>query len=316
MTFKNRIISCLFYLGSTLFSPSRLSREAGDSVVNRHFKKALIVSLILNFCIFLSGFIWFIVVSAFAVFSPRSIEAFFISGRFFVVYISSIILLFGISIWLCHVFASLIGKEIKLKPLAAFEKKGILYIAYFSQIFSLVLILIVMSISIHSYRLSLKVAKPARVYMLYDDMGFVPKWIFTLGFYRVQLAAQKRWGAGCVAIEPITHGRLKEALDNASLLFISVHGEWSYGEYAGQFHFFDEKREKMYLYGPDQIKRLGVGKNMRFVYLAHCHGGLLAEEWADAFHPAEIKSFDHISTYPEHIYWLWIVLPEVTKSKL
>lgn len=317
MNLKNRLFSFLFYLGFTLLFPFRISKKFKEPDLDEHYSTALVVSLIVISCIFSALFIWILGITAFAKYSPRSLETLVFFNFFFLIYIVFFILLFGVFIWLIHIFNLLFGKNIRLSFISKLKKRpGILKFSYIFQASFILIILVVVFISFHSFQLSKKTTTPSKIYMLYDDMGFVPKWLLTLGFYQVQLAAQNKWGAGNVSIEPITHENLREALCNASLIFFSVHGDWSNGEYAGQFHFFNKTRDKMYLYGPDQIKHIGIGEKLKFVYLAHCNGGLLEKEWAETFYPAKIKSFNRISTYPEHIFWLWIKLPNIIKDEI
>ncbi len=174
----------------------------------------------------------------------------------------------------------------------------------------IIFIVSIFIITIHANELSKNTQKPAKVYMLYDDMGFVPHWIFPLGFYQIQRVAINKWGNGHVSIEPISKESLKEALLNAELIFLSVHG----GD--GVFYFANKERTIGYNYGPKQIQEIGKGENLKFVYLGNCFGGMLKDEWASVFHPAEIKTYDYISSYPEHIFWLWFKIPKILQNQI
>jgi len=313
MSLGNRLIVFLFYLGFTIFPPSRLSEKFKKSILHEHYCNALTISFISICCFIIALFIWVIGLISFAKYSPQSLET-----ETFILPSIIFVLLFGLILWLIHVIGSLFGKNIKIFFVSKLNQVGrMLSVSYFIHISFLLMILIAVLISVHSLNMSINPQKPAKGYMLYDDMGFVPKWVFTLGFYRVQLAAQSKWGVGNVSIEPISHESLKEALSNASFIFLAVHGYGSYGEeYAGHFRFYNETHDKVFFYGPDQIKSIGVGKNLKFVYLAACYGGSLEKEWSEVFNPAKIKSFNRISVYPEHIYWLWIKLPNILKYSI
>ena len=313
MSLGNRLIVFLFYLGFTIFPPSRLSDKFKKSILHEHYCNALTISFISICCFIIALFIWVIGLISFAKYSPQSLET-----ETFIFPSIIFVLLFGIILWLIHVIGSLFGKNIKIFFVSKLNQVGrMLSFSYFIHISFLLMILFVVLISVHSSNMSRNSQKPAKVYMLYDDMGFVPKWVFTLGFYRIQLAAQGKWGVGNVSIEPISQESLKEALSNASFIFLAVHGSGSYGkEYDGYFRFYNETRDKVYLYGPDQIRSIGIGNNLKFVYLSACYGGILEKEWSEVFNPAKIKSFNRISVYPEHIQWLWIKLPNILRHKI
>ena len=53
-----------------------------------------------------------------------------------------------------------------------------------------------------------------------------------------------------------------------------------------------------------------AGKSLRLVYNTACDGGAKAELWEAALAPAEVKTFDRLSTVAEHIVWLWSGGPE------
>jgi hypothetical protein len=256
-------------------------------------------------------------ITIYARYAPSSLETLVLFNKFYLIYVVAAIFAFGIIIWLIYVFGFLFKKEVKVQLFSKLKKSHkILSLSYYFQTTCMIVFLMIVLISVHSYKLSQNVIKPAKVYMLYDDMEFVPKWILSLGSYRIQLVAQNKYGIGSVSIEPINHDNLKEALLNATFIFLSVHGDWSYGKYAGTFHFYNYNRDKMYLYGPDQIKKMKIGENLRYIYLAHCNGGLLEKEWSEVFYPAKVKSYNRISTYPELIFWLWIKLPKILKNEI
>ena len=55
---------------------------------------------------------------------------------------------------------------------------------------------------------------------------------------------------------------------------------------------------------------LSTGKSTRLVYITGCDSGAKARLWEAAFAPAEVKTFDRLSTVAEHIVWLWVDGPE------
>lgn len=317
MSLKYRILSFLFFLGLPLFPSQKFWEKFKNTKVGEHYKNARIAFFVMNSCVLIALFIWVLGITIYARYSPSSLETLVLFNIFYLIYVVLAIFAFGIVIWLIYILGFLFKKDVNLRLFSKLSKnQKILTLSYYFYTICIVVLLMIVLISVHSYKLSQNVIKPVKVYMLYDDMGFVPNWIFSLGFYRMQLVAQNKYGIGRVLIEPINHDNLKEALLNGTFIFLSVHGDWSYGKYAGNFHFYNNSRDKMYLCGPDQIKKLKIGENLRYIYLAHCNGGLLEKEWSEVFYPAKVKSYNRISTYPEHIFWLWIKLPKILKNEI
>jgi hypothetical protein len=315
LNIKDRIISILFYTGFILFFPSLLlKKNQNDELINA-YSNALAVSFVQSITFIMTLLIWIFGYYAVAQYAPRSLEILRIGNIFILGYIALAVLLIGITLWLIYLIGIIFQRPISIPLITKIARhKSALRLSYLiNLVFVIFLCFIVFSL-ICSNKMARDPQKPAKVYMLYDDMGFVPNWVFPLGFYQIQRAAAEKWGDGHVSIEPITNASIKEAIQHATMIFLSVHGNWSEGEFAGMFHFANQARDKLYGYGPDQIKEIGIGKNLKFVYLAQCNGGVLHKEWAQAFSPAKIKSFDRTSLYPEHIYWLWFKLPGLLRN--
>lgn len=147
--------------------------------------------------------------------------------------------------------------------------------------------------AIHSTQLARAEAAPADVYMLYDDMGYIPRWVFTLGFYRVSLAATDRWGDGSVVVAPLSEPALSRALQNGRLVFIASHGADGDILLAGNLP-----------YRPRDVDRASIGPRLQYIYLAGCDTGLQRVAWEKAFAPAAVKTYDRLSSATEHLLWL------------
>jgi len=52
------------------------------------------------------------------------------------------------------------------------------------------------------------------------------------------------------------------------------------------------------------------GKDLQFVYLSQCYGGRKSAEWQQALAPAEIVTFDRLSTDLEALWWLLVEAPQ------
>ncbi|MGQ9592454.1 MAG: hypothetical protein ACUVYA_19410, partial [Planctomycetota bacterium] len=131
------------------------------------------------------------------------------------------------------------------------------------------------------------------VYILYDA-ELAQRWVFALATYRLALAADARWGRGATAVAPLTEESLREATSEGRLVYLGTHGEGGRILVRGK------------LLGPADMRAwIAPGEKLQFVYLAACHAGSAAGEWARAFAPARVVTFDRNSAVLEHAAWFW-----------
>ncbi len=310
-----RIKLSLFYLGLIPFFPFLLFSQNENDEIQKQYHKALVVSFIQIITIVISLLLWAFGYYAVAELSPQSLEEFTLYHIFIPGYFLALLILFGFFLWLFYFITNLFNLKWNLKFIKKLStKKTLLKVSYTLNSILFLFFCIILFWIADANRMSQKVIKPAKVYMLYDDMGFVPHWVFPFGFYQILKTANNKWDKGAVSIEPITNKSLNEAILNGKMVFLSVHGGYSTSEFAGLFHFMNNARNKYYAYGPEEIAKLGIGNNLEFIYLAQCNGGSKHEEWVRVFYPAKVKTFDRISTYPEHIFWLWYKLPKILNN--
>jgi hypothetical protein len=162
---------------------------------------------------------------------------------------------------------------------------------------------------------------PADVYVLYDDMGVAPRWLFRLGAYRIARAARQRWGPGSTAVAPLDASHLADALRRGRVLILLCHGREGMilkedlsvlpppcrepGQSpAPPFVYVQEGEPR-----PDRWQTVPVGGNLRLAYITACDGGLYADRWRQALAPAEVVTFDRLSAMLEHAGWLWLAGP-------
>ena len=181
-------------------------------------------------------------------------------------------------------------------------------------------------LALHASSLTRETDDPAPVYMLYDDMGFVPRWVFNLGCYRIAHAATARWGPGCVVVAPLDEHHLRLALRHGRFVFLACHGvdgdivtsgcwiapfpliESGEGRGGPSRGVYVACHEDSRFTRPRAV--VEVGDNLQFVYNTACDGGMKAEGWKRALAPAEVRTFDRLSAVAEHIAWLWFRGPE------
>jgi hypothetical protein len=174
------------------------------------------------------------------------------------------------------------------------------------------------ALALHASSLTRDDDEPAAAYLLYDDMGVVPRWVMNLGFYRVSLAAQARWGPGSVVVAPLDEHHLRLALRHGRFVFLACHGQAGdittprlritpppraeAGATAAR-GLWMAKVDADHCYG--RWTFLEAGQDLRLVYNSACDSGSKAEEWEVALAPAEVRTFSRLSAVIEHLLWLW-----------
>ncbi len=133
---------------------------------------------------------------------------------------------------------------------------------------------------------------PGSAYMLYDDMGFIPHWVFDLGFYPIALEATSKWGRGSVVVKPLTKDGLADALHDGRFVFVLSHGTEE-GLYTRKLKI-----------RPTKAAPKGTGPHLQFVYITGCDSGALRRQWESVLAPARVVTFDRLSAWLEHIFWL------------
>ena len=316
MNKKDLFISFLFYLGFAPFFSYMLSKKHNNNPeLSIQFRRAMALNF-LNFICFVIFIIFWVVLSLLAEnYRPDLIGKFFFFYNFLPNWFVVLCYLLLIMLWITCIILIFSKIQFKIPILQDIETNPTF--VKFGFVWNIITISVI-CIVVYAANDSIKIVKtpnrPARVYMLYDDMGFVPRWVLTLGFYRIAKVVNSKFEKNSVAVLPISKVSLDEALKNGEFVFISVHVAQEYGN----FGFFNEDRTKKYVYGPQEITKIGIGSNLKYVYLAQCFGGRKKEQWEGVFNPAQvIKTFYSISLFPPHIEWLWFKIPKLLiKTKL
>jgi hypothetical protein len=233
--------------------------------------------------------------------------------------------LFWILLCCGGVFLALCGSTRALPWIARMTRRPLVYrLAWVGNAFLVVMVFVVAAATVHASSLTRQDDEPAQVYLLYDDMGLVPRWVFNLGFYRISLAASERWGPGSVVVAPLDEHHLELALQHGHFVFLACHG--INGNIAlPDFSIFPQTvfqddgtptNHAVLMTIHDSVEpeppwvAPSAGKSLRLVYNSGCDCGGKAMLWEAALAPAEVKTFDRLSTVAEHIVWLWVDGPE------
>jgi hypothetical protein len=230
-----------------------------------------------------------------------------------------LILLPAVLAWFGGLALALLGSRRSLPLLARLAgNRRWIRVAVVANVLVLLGVLCTTALAQHASSLT-REEGPAPVYLLYDDMGCCPRWVFNLGFYRIARAATARWGPNSVVVAPLDEEHLRLALQHGRFVFLACHGRdgdiivpnliiapagWPW------LHMTEFDGERW----SDHWTEVKPGKELRLVYNTACDSGSKADEWAIALSPAEVKTFGRLSAVAEHIWWLWVVGPEQVRE--
>lgn len=207
------------------------------------------------------------------------------------------------------------------------RRPHVLRSAWIANTLSLLLAALILTAALHASTFTRDDDRPAAVYVLYDDLGGVPRWVINLGFYRLSGAATERWGPESVIVARLDVPHLRSALENGKVVFLACHG--ADGEIlarnftvmpalaAGDF-FPDQPQRGVLAITKRGRERLcdwiEPGANLRFLYNAACDSGRKRDAWRASFAPAEVKTFDRLSLVVEHWHWAWFTAPRLIRG--
>jgi hypothetical protein len=157
-------------------------------------------------------------------------------------------------------------------------------------------------LAMHAASLARADTAPGKAYMLYEDIDRFPRWMFTLGFYPIARAATQRWGPGSVVALKLSRDAIRRALQEGHFVFIGSHGRAT-----------GLLIEDGYV-TPEEVKAMGAGASLQFVYLTGCDSGAQREAWEQAFAPAKVVTYDRLTAVIEHGWWLLFKGPDVIRS--
>jgi uncharacterized membrane protein len=231
-------------------------------------------------------------------------------------------------LWLGGLLLALSGSRSVLPLVGRIARRPLLLrLALAGNTVALAVVALIATTAIHASSLTRDDDEPASAYLLYDDMGVVPRWVMSLGFYPMSLAARARWGPDQVVVAPLDERHLRQALRHGRIVFLAAHG------------FGGDITTRQLLIAPPPLGDDGaasgrglrvadvddrgvpglwtfmpVGEDLRFVYNASCDGGRKADAWSRALAPAEVRTFDRLSATAEHALWLWSEGPRCVRE--
>lgn len=309
----------------------RLAPGRNDSFVKHHAAQAAVCWLLLDALILLS-LICQAVLSAMIVYARDMYERLPTVRGLAPPQRDSIPVIAALLLWLTAVcIAALLAALGRRRPFPLVgrlvRRAKLLRLAWIANSLSLLFIVVIVAAAVDASRLTRDDNRPAVVYVLYDDLGGVPRWAMNLGFYRVSAAAAERWGANCVVVGRLDHSHLRNALEHGQIIFLACHGadgkiladDFLVEPAAGASHLLDDGPQRGVLAttfrgNAGSSDLLLPGQNLRFVYNAACDGGRKRGAWQRSLYPAEVKTFDRLSLVVEHFDWAWFTAPRLIRG--
>lgn len=217
----------------------------------------------------------------------------------FIVTFSALLLLTTISL-----IYAIRGKSTEVPILRRLSRKAWLPASMLSIFFaSSAFLLLITSLSCYSLSITPQSNNDAKVYMLYDDADFYPRWVFTLGFLPITIKASNNLGPNSMCVCKLTNDTLKQAFSKGKFIFVATHGGSPGLVYANR-----------QLYKAQDAYIASDGNHPRFIYLTACGIAKDDDSWKRAFPKTEITSFNRWSAVLEHIWWLCFEGPEKLES--
>ena len=266
----------------------------------QHSKQALALSFLFLCCLIV--FLLFFILHQIVLFASR--DFFKLLPLEISFYILGFFLFLWLILWLWGIISTTSNRWSEL-PLTSriTRKNGLLLFAALWTIFFQVSVTATIAIVFHSTQITQSTRSQVEAYMLYDDMGYIPEWVFSYGFYRVALVSLEKWGTGSVKIVPLNAENLKQAFQAGSFVYVASHGA------EGRIYLDNSTS-----LGPEDIKQEHIGAELQYVYLSGCDTGYLDADWKRVFGSAEVKTFDRLSSTSEHIIWLLIDGPRIISA--
>lgn len=262
-----------------------------DDFIKFHIKQALVlwfwlilIMLILSGCVLL---LTLVVVRFPDFYQDWEVELWFlsISRKLFLCWL--VFLLFG--------FGCALLKSAKPLPFVSFwiKHKALFCVSQFVDTIFVLFVLFLFVLNIYSCILMYPQAEVPKVYVLYDNLDYLPQWIFNIGFFPIIKTGSEVYGKGNVALRVVSKESLSESLKNAEVVFIASHGTEEGILSRGGF------------IKPEDVQEMEVNKNLKFVYLSGCKGGEQKEMWSKVFAPAKILTYKRMTATFEHAWWFW-----------
>jgi hypothetical protein len=164
------------------------------------------------------------------------------------------------------------------------------------------LLLVGAALSAHAALLTRSDPAPGKVYLVYENNGVVPQWIFGLAMYRMALASREAYGPDQAVLLRISSDNIRRAFREGAVAVIASHGQ--------EQGIIAEKE----WFTPNDLEQGDVGRDLRYVYLSGCDSGAQSEAWERALRPAQVSTHNRLTAVVEHVWWMWFEAPGIIRE--
>lgn len=325
-----RLLSVACYLGLAPVASFWRSRSS-DPVFRHHFAQSMAAFFLLQLW-FWASFL-FEVGAMFILIRFPELDRRLDTLEFYLMCALLLILVLLMILWLVMIGLALAGSSRQipwLKQLA--RRTGIIRFSFISNSLVLACIPLAVALAVYATSLTRTSREGAAVYFLYDEGVWVPRWAFALGMYRVTLQGQRNWGTGSTVVDRLNTETLRTAMRSGKVVILATHGEQGYAVtyYASEYlcvgppdtGTMDERKSARFLRTKildrhdkwSEWKNVSVGSQLRLAYIFACNSGTRASQWQEHLAPAQVVTYNRISTVLDHAYWFAFTGPATIKE--
>jgi hypothetical protein len=212
------------------------------------------------------------------------------------------------------------------------RKAWAIRVAFLLNCVGLTSVPLVLVFGVQATSLTRRSSNRAAVYFLYDEGIQVPRWGYALGLYRISLQAQRSWGQGSTVLDALNRETLRQALATGRVVILATHGDDGVAEsyfapevlrvWPPDSGATDEARSprflRMSVLGPDEkwgkAESVPVNKHLQLAYIFACNGGRKASQWQEHLAPAQVITYNRVSTLWDHAVWFALTGPAEVKK--
>jgi hypothetical protein len=142
-----------------------------------------------------------------------------------------------------------------------------------------------------------------------------------LGLYRISLQARRNWGKGSTVLDRLNKNTLRTALASGRVVILATHGDAGYvatyfapevlGVWPPDSGVTDETKSahflRMAVRGTDNkwgmSENVKVSNQLQLAYIFGCNAGNKASQWREHLAPAQVVTYNRLSTVFDHALW-------------
>ena len=238
-----------------------------------------------------------------------------------------------IALWVTLLGLCLAGSLRQVPLLKRLMKQSwVVRVSFLANCFVLILIPLFFVLVLWATSLTRRSSGDAKVYFLYDEGISVPRWGYALGLCRISLQADRNWGKGSTVLDQLNKETLRRALACGRVVILATHGDDGYAQtyYSPEIlrvspadtGVKDEKQSSRFLrisvqrpdHKLDNPENVEVSNRLQLAYVFACNGGKRASQWREHLAPAQVITYNRVSTVLDHALWFALTGPSQLKQ--